>query len=186
MFRFNASLIRLMLLVLVVSAQFLVLDSRKAAAEGNPKPVNLALLAPIQLVPQDQSVKGFRFSLLYGRNYDMEGLDISLVGLNDNDFSGVQFAAVGITKKKFTGVQWAAISWAGESLEGAQLGFFNGTKDMKWIQVGTINYAESVEGIQLSFINFTDYLHGIQVGILNFAKNGFMPVFPLFNFNFDD
>jgi uncharacterized protein YjbI with pentapeptide repeats len=154
--------------------------------ETPSKPINLALFDPVQIVPRDQSVKGFRFSLIYGRNYDVEGLDLSLVGLNDNDFKGVQLALVGLSNRNFNGLQWATVSWTGGSLEGVQLGFFNGAKDMKWVQFGGVNYSEAAEGLQLSFFNWTESLHGLQIGIVNVAKNGFLPVFPLFNFNFEE
>jgi len=43
------------------------------------KPVQLSLVTPIQIVPEDQSLKGFRFNLLYGKNASVSGLDIGLV-----------------------------------------------------------------------------------------------------------
>lgn len=142
MSRLTASLFRVALATLTAFGVLALGSGAANAADGSAQPVNLALLSPIQLVPEDQSVKGFRLSLLYGRNQDVEGIDLSLIGVNDGNGSGIQF--------------------------------------------GAINYAETVEGIQLSFLNLADQLHGIQIGILNFAKNGFMPVFPIFNFNFDD
>ena len=39
---------------------------------------------------------------------------------------------------------------------------------------------------QLGFINITDRLKGFQFGFINVARNGFLPVFPIFNFGVDD
>ena len=35
-------------------------------------------------------------------------------------------------------------------------------------------------------VNWAESLNGLQLGIVNFAKNGFLPVFPIFNFHFND
>ena len=56
---------------------------------------------------------------------------------------------------------------------------------MKWVQAGAVNYTETAEGLQISVVNWTETLYGVQIGLLNFAKNGFLPIFPFFNFNFD-
>lgn len=187
MFQVFSNPVRVVLATVFVSAFLSAVGTRTAEAEeAAGKPINLALFDPIQIVPREQSVQGFRFSLLYGRNYDVKGLDLSLVGMNDNDFEGVQLALVGLSKRKFTGLQWATVGWVGGSLEGVQLGFFNGAKEMKWVQAGVVNYSETAEGLQLSFVNWTESLNGLQLGILNFAKNGFLPFFPIFNFHFEE
>jgi hypothetical protein len=35
---------------------------------------------------------------------------------------------------------------------------------------------------QLGFINVTEELESFQIGFVNVAENGFLPVFPIFNF----
>ena len=35
---------------------------------------------------------------------------------------------------------------------------------------------------QLGIINITTKLRGFQLGFINIAENGFLPVFPIFNF----
>ena len=36
--------------------------------------------------------------------------------------------------------------------------------------------------VQLGFINITNEIKGFQFGFVNIAKNGFLPIFPIFNF----
>ena len=172
-------------LVLAVTTLLLAGTPGEARAqESVTKPINLALFAPVQIVSEDHSVKGFRFSLLYGKNHNVEGLDLSLVGIA-NDFTGVQVALAGINNGNFTGVNWGGVSVVKKEMKGVQLSFVNTAESMKWFQFGAVNYTQSAEGLQVSVVNWTESLHGIQIGLLNFAKNGFLPIFPFFNFNFD-
>ena len=173
------------ILALAVTILLLVgAPGETAAQESVTKPINLALFAPVQIVPEDHSVKGFRFSLLYGKNHNVEGLDLSLVGIA-NDFTGVQVALAGITNGNFTGVNWGGVSVVKKDMKGVQLSFVNTAENMKWVQFGAVNYTQLAEGLQVSVVNWTESLHGVQIGLINFAKNGFLPIFPFFNFNFD-
>ena len=58
-------------------------------ATAQESPVNLALFSPVQITAEDASVSAFRFSLLYGVNQDVTGLDLSLVGRTRGDGLGV-------------------------------------------------------------------------------------------------
>ncbi len=176
--------IRLLALSLCSLVLWAASPTQSWAQESVTKPINLALFAPIQIVPEGHSVKGFRFSLLYGKNHNVEGLDLSLVGIA-NDFKGVQVALAGINNGNFTGLQWAGVGVVKKQMTGVQFNFVNVAESMKWVQAGAVNYTETAEGLQISFVNWTETLHGLQIGLLNFAKNGFLPIFPFFNFNFD-
>jgi len=47
------------------------------------------------------------------------------------------------------------------------------------------NYAKEVTGLQLGVVNYAERLNkGLQLGLVNIAKNGFLPVFVIVNFNF--
>jgi len=63
------------------------------------KPIQLALLTPLQIVPQDDAVRGVRLSLLYGRNSYVTGFDLGLVSHTTGDFTGVQLGLVNIIKE---------------------------------------------------------------------------------------
>ena len=41
-------------------------------------------------------------------------------------------------------------------------------------------------GLQFSIVNYSATLKGLQIGLINIiGKGGFLPVFPIFNFDFD-
>ena len=50
------------------------------------------------------------------------------------------------------------------------------------VQVGFINVTEKITSVQIGFVNVTNEIKSFQFGFLNIAKNGFLPVFPVFNF----
>ena len=158
--------------VVLLAFVILVLVIVSAPATAEKRPVQLSLVTPIQIFPEDDAIAGFRFNLLYGRNASITGVDlglvnhtttglskawqIGLVGLADSDFVGWQYNTVNVVQAKFKGFQW-----------------------------GMVNYAESAEGFQLGFVNYVENMHGLQIGLVNIIRqNGMLPVFPFFNFSF--
>jgi hypothetical protein len=136
------------------------------------KPIQLSLFNPVQIVKEDQSVKGLRFNLIYGKNAAMTGLDIGLVNMSTGLQKGVQWGGVSMTYGGFVGWQnnFASIS----------KGDFTG------LQTGSINYHEGhFHGLQVAVVNYTKTMNGIQLGLINIiSQGGFLPVFPFFNFSF--
>ena len=49
------------------------------------------------------------------------------------------------------------------------------------VDLGGLNVSDS-SSAQLGFLNITKKLTGVQIGFLNIAENGFLPMFPIFNF----
>ena len=49
------------------------------------------------------------------------------------------------------------------------------------IDLGGLNVSDR-STVQLGFINITQRIEGVQLGFINLAENGFLPVFPFFNF----
>ena len=136
------------------------------------RPVQIALLTPIQIFPEDNSIKGIRLNIIYGRNTSVTGIDLGfinhttkgaskgyqmgLVGINESDFVGWLDNAVNVTKADFTG-----------------------------LQAGIVNYAKSAKGIQFGFVNYAERMKGLQIGLLNIIKqDGAFPVFPVVNWSF--
>ena len=137
------------------------------------KPIQLSLFNPIQIVPEDQSVKGFRFNLIYGKNAAVTGLDIGLVNM---------------TTSLETGVPWGAVSVPDGGFVGWQSNFVTISKgDSKGVQWGTVNYHDGhFHGLQVAVVNYAATMKGIQLGLINIIKDGgFLPIFPIFNFSFD-
>ena len=137
------------------------------------KPVQLSLVNPIQIVPESQSINGFRFNLIYGKNANVTGFDLGLA----NQTTG-----------KEVGVQWGLVNFTDGGFTGWQDSFVNITKGMSvGLQSGGVNYHDGYfNGLQISIVNYAATLKGLQIGLINIiGKGGFLPVFPIFNFDFD-
>lgn len=69
------------------------------------------------------------------------------------------------------------------ALKGLQAGLGNQVLGkMQGVQVGLANGADHGAGLQLGVLNRAKSMKGLQLGVLNFNDEGFLPVFPLFNF----
>ncbi len=154
-----------------------------ALADG---PINLALFNPIQIVKEDQAVTAFRFSLIYGVNTDMTGLDIGLVALNSGSVTGFQWAGVGLVDGDFTGWQAGIFHTVGGNFTGFQSGLYNGVATGNGFQWGWVNTADTFSGFQLGFVNITENMtSGLQIGLINIIKNKEkLKFFPIVNWKF--
>jgi hypothetical protein len=140
---------------------------------GQGNPIQLSLFNPIQIVPESQSISGFRFNLIYGKNASVTGFDLGLV----NQSTGIQ-----------KGVQWGGVNLTDGGVTGWQAGFVNISKGSSvGLQTATVNYHDGhFNGLQFSIVNYAATLKGLQLGLINIiGKGGFLPVFVLFNFDFD-
>lgn len=136
------------------------------------KPIQLALFAPIQIVPEETPVKGVRLSLIYGRNTKVTGLDWGLISHTTSGLSkGAQFGLVGLADADFLGFQNSVVNITKGNFEGFQ-----------W---GAVNYANHASGFQLGFVNYAVTMEGLQIGLVNIIKKGGQfPVFPFINWSF--
>jgi len=137
------------------------------------KPIQLSLFNPIQIFPESSSIAGLRFNLIYGKNANVTGLDLGLV----NQTTGTQ-----------TGVQWGCVNLTDGGFKGWQSGFVNVTNGSSLgLQTAAVNYhLGHFNGLQFSIVNYAATLKGLQIGLINvIGKGGFLPVFPIFNFDFD-
>jgi hypothetical protein len=165
------------------------------AATAQDSLFQLSLLGPtLQMVDDDQDIRGLRLNLLYGVNRNVSGVDFGLVNhtngvmtgvgfglanVVDEDFAGWQAGLLNVAPGRFTGLQWSA--WTGASLvntagqgEGAQIAW-------------GFNHAGSLRGFQLALVNVADDLYGVQVGIINIIRSkADCPVLPLVNWKFDE
>jgi len=155
-----------------------------ALADG---PINLSLFNPVQIVKEDQAVTAFRFSLIYGVNTDLTGVDLSLVGINKGTVTGVQWAGVGIVEGGFTGWQagWLASITRG-SFTGLQDGAYTHVGSGSGVQLGILNTAGEFSGLQFGLVNITDVMtSGLQIGLINVIKNKEkLKLFPIVNWKF--
>jgi hypothetical protein len=159
-----------------------LLTAAPAAAQS---PLQVAIFPGLQIVPEDQAVKGLRLSI-YGRNSAMTGLDYGIVQQTTGQFKGLQLGLVGLNEGATEGIQWNAVSITGGELVGMQLGLVNSAAGGEGLQWGGFNHSGNFRGLQIAFINYAETLEGIQIGFINIIREGgFLPVFPFFNFSFD-
>jgi len=161
--------------------------SPMAAELGPATGLQLALVAPAQVFPENYAVSGLRLNLLYGRNRALRGLDLGLVNAVSG---GVQGAQLGLG------------NLAGD-LAGLQLGFYNeaAASEMGCCQIGAINFlrgdgsqgamfgifnlADNLSGFQLGLVNICNTLDGLQVGLINIISQSDVLIFcPIVNAQF--
>jgi hypothetical protein len=148
----------------------LILGSTPVLAQNGP--IQLALVTPIQIFPENNSISGVRLNLIYGRNVFVRGLDLGLVNHTTADLSkGLQLGALNLVDSDFVGLQDATV---------------NVTKgNFKGFQWGVVNYAKSANGFQLGLVNYAGSMKGLQLGLVNIIQQGgTFPVFPIINWSF--
>jgi hypothetical protein len=136
------------------------------------RPIQLALVAPIQIFPERYSITGIRLNLLYGSNVSVTGLDVGLVNrTTTGKFKGLQYGLVGLSDSDFAGWQDCAVNVTSKNFEGFQLGW--------------VNYADYMSGFQLGVVNYAKRAKGLQIGLVNIIRQGGQfPVFPIVNWSF--
>ncbi|MCF7811608.1 hypothetical protein K9N50_11535 [bacterium] len=174
------SIITIFIFSSVASAQFI------QSTASNGKPIQIALFNPVQLLPENESIKGVRLSLVYGKNTSLTGLDWAfLVNHLTAPSIGIQWSMVGYNESDFSGWQEGLISVTKGSFLGLQSGFVNIAGDATGVQYGFVNYADKVEGVQLGFVNYVNSMYGLQIGLANIIRQGgIFPVMPIINFSF--
>ena len=146
--------------------------SLMSPASAQAKPINIALVTPIQIVPPEVAVSGFRWNIVYGKNSAMTGLDIGIANHVAGPMKGVQFGWFNQT----------------ESMVGWQDGIVNYTTgEFEGFQSGGVNYAGRINGLQLGLVNYAERAHGVQVGLINIIKEGgTFPVMIIANWGFEE
>ena len=172
----------------------LILFAQTASAE-----TGFQLGIPAVNVPDDPRVNGMRFSFLYGKNQRTSGFDLGILSLaQTSDFSGfgliagvsrvtgnmdsaVVFSLVNYHSGSDSGVNAAFINLLNEAPGAFNTGFVTIAQGETLVDLGGVNMSKSSTA-QIGFVNITDEIKSFQFGFLNMAKNGFLPIFPIFNF----
>ncbi len=158
--------------------------------QAQTRPIQIAVVNPLQIFPETDSIAGLRINLIFGRNAAMTGFDWGLAHRTVGLFKGVQFGVVGyndtdamgwqnnivanITLRKFEGFQSGFVNYVEEEAGGFQFGVVNYAKTMKGLQIGIVNYAQRMGGSG-----------GLQIGIINIIEQGgLLPVMPIVNWSF--
>ena len=143
-------------------------------------------------------MNGIRFSLFHGENRSIRGADIGLfsssatgdlngfqgicgIGRISGDMNGATFSLVNLHEGRDTGVNVGFFNRLKRLDAGANLGGMNLVEGKSAIDVGGLNVTGR-STVQIGILNMTERIDGVQLGFLNVADNGFLPVFPFFNF----
>jgi hypothetical protein len=149
-------------------------------------------------IPSDPHVTGMRLSFIWGKNSRQEGFDVGVLSMSETStFSGL--ALVGgvskVTSRMDGGVALSLINYHTGSDSGMNGAFINLLAnaseafntgfviiaDSTMVDLGGVNYSKSSTA-QIGFINITKRIKSFQFGFINIAENGFLPIFPIFNF----
>ncbi len=173
---------------------FLLVHPSMASAET---PFQFA--APSVRAPEDPDVNGVRLSILHGKNQSVRGLDVGLLSLSETSkLSGVSLvlgvgkvtgemseglavSLINLHTGRDKGINAAFINRVNSVENGLNFGFVNIADGTTMVDVGGLNVSNRSTA-QLGFINVTKEITEFQFGFVNIAKNGFLPVFPIFNF----
>lgn len=150
-------------------------------------------------LPNDPDVSGMRFSLIYGKNQSTSGLDLGLLCMSETSrmsglalvagvhnvrtemSSGVAFSLMNFHTGRDSGVNGAFINVLNDAGSAFNTGFVIVAKGPTLVDLGGVNISKSSK-VQIGFLNVTKQLKVFQFGFLNMAENGFLPIFPVFNF----
>ena len=149
--------------------------------------VQLSLLNPVQVFPEQDSIEGVRVNLFYGRNASLTGVDVGwIAGHLTGDLKGVQWNLANIVEGDAIAWQAGLLNVTEGSFAGYQLGIYNRTKGpSEGLQVGWVNMADDAGGVQLGLVNYTRRMRGLQIGLVNvISSKEKLPVLPLVNWSF--
>ena len=94
---------------------------------------------------------------------------------------GAAFSVVNYHQGRDSGMNGAFINVVHDTTGAFNLGFVTYADGPTLVDLGGINISRS-STVQLGFLNITERLDAFQFGFLNMAENGFLPIFPIFNF----
>ena len=136
------------------------------------RPIQLSLITPVQIFPEEDNIAGVCLNLIYGRNSSIRGLDFGLVNHSTSGISmGWQTGLVGIVDADFVGLQDNAVNMVKSNFKGLQ-----------W---GVVNYAKAARGLQLGVVNYAERMYGLQIGLVNIiTRDSDVPVLPIINWSF--
>jgi hypothetical protein len=171
---------------LIAAVIVCVLYSAADSLAQETKPIQLALWNPAQIYDEEQSIKGVRLNLLYGKNLNMTGFDLGIANWSTGEFKGVGWALL-MNSIEGDAVGWldGVINLVAGDFKGLAVGVYNGASTGKGAQLAWVNVTESFEGLQFGLVNYTDDMHGLQIGLVNIINNKEkLKFFPIVNWKF--
>ena len=156
------------------------------------------MTVPNGRAPDDPHVNGVRLSFFHGRADSVRGFDLGLLsvsrsrdfvgfavtaGMNKvtGDMNGAAISLINVHDGRDAGLNAAFINQLGDPDGAVNIGFVQISEGESMMDIGGLNVSKK-STVQLGFVNVTKRITGFQFGFLNVAENGFLPVFPIFNF----
>ena len=167
-----------------------------AGAAGATTPFQLGV--PNANVPNDPHVNGMRLSFIWGKNSRTDGFDMGILSMSETSQlsglalvggvskvtggmdGGVAFSLLNYHTGSDSGVNGAFINLLNNA-NGFNTGFVQIAQGTTMVDLGGVNVSQS-STVQIGFINVTKRIKTFQFGFINMAENGFLPIFPVFNF----
>ncbi len=151
---------------------FISLFFISTSLNAQDQPIQIAIVTPIQIFPDNVNIVGVRLNLIYGCNSSVTGLDVGFINHTTEGLSqGVQYGFVSLVDSDFTGWQ--------NNLVNITKGNFKG------FQLGIVNYANQMNGLQFGLVNYTVNMKGLQIGLVNMIKQkGAFSFFSIVNWSF--
>lgn len=154
--------------------------------------------APNLRVPDDPNVNGVRLGVIHSECASVRGFDVGIASLSETanmsgfsavlgvgkvmgEMNGFATGLINLHTGTDSGVNAAFINRIHMLEHGANVGFVNIADAYSMVDVGGFNLSDR-STVQLGFVNVTRELESFQFGFINIAENGFMPIFPIFNF----
>ena len=159
-------------MISIVMLALMTIAVMPAGGAAEEQVFQLSIFNPLQIRPENDAIKYFRFNLIYGKNTTMTGVDLGLVNH--------------LTAGESVALQWGFGNWVEADMKGLQWGTINATRGTftGW-QWGFVNYSGHTRGFMLGIVNYSESMYGLQIGLINIIKEGGMlPFFPFFNFSF--
>ena len=157
----------------------LMLSATISFSQSDHKPFQISLWNPVQIVPQEISVHGFRWNVIYGENENMNGFDMGIVNKTNGYQKGAQFGIWNETEYEFTGFRAGFVNFSGGEFKGFERGFVNILdNDGKGWAAGGVNVVnDDFAGLLSGVFNiqFADKMQGAHIGVVNIIKESKKP-----------
>ncbi len=152
-----------------------ILISTLSYSQSDNHPFQLALWNTVQIVPQELSVQGFRWNIIYGVNENVNGFDMGIVNKTNGYQKGAQLGIWNETEFEFTGARAGFVNFSGGEFKGYEHGFVNilDNDGKGWVAGGINVVNDDFNGLLSGMFNiqFADKTKGAHIGFVNIIKD---------------
>ena len=156
-----------------------ILTSTILFGQSDHKPFQIALWNTVQIIPQEISVHGFRWNVIYGENENVNGFDMGIVNKTNGYQKGAQLGIWNDTEYEFTGFRAGFVNFSGGEFKGYERGLVNvlDNEGKGWVSGGVNVVNDNFSGLLSGIFNiqFADKMSGAHVGAVNIIKESKKP-----------